>query len=82
MPFVTVKSGDQTVKVYLGSMRYLMAQGFNPKLGDEIAVKAYKMSGDMVAATVTLPADNKTIRLRDEAGRPLWRGGMRGPMMR
>ncbi len=82
MPFVTVKSGDQTVKVYLGSMRYLMTQGFNPKLGDEIAVKAYKMNGDMVAATVTLPADNKTIRLRDEAGRPLWRGGMRGPMMR
>ena len=70
------------MKVYLGSMRYLMAQGFNPKLGDEIAVKGYKMNGDIVAATVTLPADNKTIRLRDESGRPLWRGGMRGPMMR
>ncbi|MBZ5724392.1 MAG: hypothetical protein LAP87_05285 [Acidobacteriia bacterium] len=82
MPFVTVKSGDRTVKVFLGSMRYLMAQGFNPKRGDEIAVKAYKMNGDMVAASVTLPAGNKTIRLRDEAGRPLWRGGMRGPMMR
>ncbi len=82
MPFVTVKSSDQTVKVYLGSMRYLMAQGFNPKVGDEIAVKAYKMNGDMVAATVTLPADKKTIRLRDESGRPLWRGGMRGPLMR
>ena len=80
MPFVTVRSGDQVIKVYLGSMRYLMAQGFNPKAGDEIAVKAYKMNSDLMAAAVTLPAANKTIRLRDEYGCPLWRGGMRGPM--
>ncbi len=79
MPFVTVSSGDQTVKVYLGSMRYLMAQGFNPKLGDAISVKAFKMGGDLVAVTVTLPDANKTIRLRDDNGRPLWRGGPRGP---
>ena len=80
MPFVTVASGDQTVKVFLGSMRYLMTQGFNPKVDDEISVKAYKMNSDFVAATVTLSGQNKTIRLRDEFGRPLWRGGPRGPM--
>jgi hypothetical protein len=80
MPFVTVRSGDQSVKLYLGSMRYLMAQGFNPKLGDDIAVKAFNLNSDFVAVTVTLPSENKTIRLRDDAGRPLWRGGMRGPM--
>lgn len=80
MPYVSIKSGDGTVKVYLGSMRYLMAQGFNPKVDDEISVKAYKMNNDFVAATVTLSAENKTIRLRDEMGRPLWRGGPRGPM--
>ncbi len=38
-------------------------------------VKAYKWNDDFVAATVTLPAQGKTLRLRDEDGRPLWRGG-------
>jgi hypothetical protein len=56
------------------------AQGFNPRLDDKILVKAFKMNNDLMAVTVTLPAVNKTIRLRDEYGRPLWRGGMRGPM--
>lgn len=42
MPFVTVKNGEQKMKVYLGSMRYLMGQGFNPKVDEEIVVKAYK----------------------------------------
>ena len=78
MPFVTIKTGDQVVKVYLGSMRYLMAQGLNPKVNEEIAVKAYKMDSDFVAATVTLPDQNKTVRLRDENGIPLWRGGRWG----
>jgi hypothetical protein len=78
MPFVTVKSGDQKMKIYLGSMRYLMGQGFNPKVDEEIVVKAYKWNDDFVAATVTLPGQGKTLRLRDEDGRPLWRGGPRG----
>ncbi|MEO8594291.1 MAG: hypothetical protein ABI759_13320 [Candidatus Solibacter sp.] len=75
MPFVTIKNGDQKMKVYLGSMRYLMGQGFNPKMDEEIVVKAYKWNDDFVAATVTLPAQGKTLRLRDDDGRPLWRGG-------
>ena len=75
MPFVTVKSGDQKMRVYLGSMRYLMGQGFNPRVDEEIVVRAYKWDNDFVAATVTLPAQGKTVRLRDEDGRPLWRGG-------
>ncbi len=75
MPFVTVKSGDQKIKVHLGSMRYLMGQGFNPKVDEEILVKAYKWNDDLVAISVTLPGQGKTVRLRDEDGRPLWRGG-------
>ena len=78
MPFVTVRSGDQKVKIYLGSMRFLMGQGFNPKVDEEIVIKAYKWNDDFVAATVTLPSQGKTLRLRDEDGRPLWRGGPRG----
>lgn len=75
MPFVMVRTGDRTAKVYLGSMRYLMTQGFNPKVNDEIVVKAYPVNGDYVAVSVTLVGSGKTVRLRDENGRPLWRGG-------
>ncbi len=80
MPFVTVKAGDQSTNVYLGSMRYLMALGFNPRVGDEVTVKGFKANNGLMAITVVLPATNKTFRLRDADGRPLWRGGMRGPM--
>ena len=75
MPFVMMRTGDRTAKVYLGSMRYLVAQGLNPKVDDEIVVKAYPVNGDYVAASVTLVGSGKTVRLRDENGRPLWRGG-------
>lgn len=78
MPFVTVKHGDELTKLYLGSIRYLMVQGFNPKVDEEIVAKAYKVNGNFIAASVTLPAQNKTVRLRDEDGRPVWRGGPRG----
>jgi hypothetical protein len=75
MPFVAVKTSKETVVVYLGSMRYLMAHDFNPKTGDSIAVKAFKVANGYVAAVVTLPDRGKTLRLRDENGRPVWRGG-------
>ncbi len=77
MPFVVVKSGNQLSTLYLGSIRYLMMQGFNPKVDEEIVAKAYRIEGAFVAATVTLPAQNKTVRLRDDSGRPVWRGGPR-----
>lgn len=81
MPFVVIQNGNELSTVYLGSVRYLMMQGFNPKVDEEIVAKLYKAGTNFVAATVTLPAQNKTVQLRDENGRPLWRGGpRRGPM--
>jgi hypothetical protein len=74
-PWVVVKSGGEESTVFLGSMRYLMTQNFNPKVGDEIVAKAYKTANGLFAASVTLPASGQTIRLRDETGRPVWRGG-------
>ena len=75
MPFVEVKTGEQVAKMQLGSMRYLMAQGFNPKVGDDIVAKAYKLDSGFIAITVSLPAQKKTVHLRDENGWPVWRGG-------
>ena len=80
MPFVVIQNGSEASTVRLGSVRYLMTQGFNPKVDEEIVAKVYKSGSDFIAASVTLPSQNKTVQLRDESGRPLWRGGpRRGP---
>jgi len=81
MPYLEVRTVNKTVRVVLGSMRYLMEQDFNPKAGDEVAVTGYKVNDGVVAITVTLPATGKVLKLRDEAGRPVWMGGRRGPGM-
>ena len=81
MPYLEVRISEKTVRVLLGSMRYLLEQDFNPKAGDEVAVTGYKVNDGVVAITVTLPATGKVLRLRDEAGRPVWMGGRRGPPM-
>ncbi len=78
-PSLEVKTGERTVSVGLGSMRYLLEQNFNPKAGEEVAVSGYKVDDKVVAITVTLSATGKILRLRDDAGWPVWAGGRRGP---
>jgi hypothetical protein len=75
MPYLDVKTKDGTRKVWLGSMRYLMEQNFNPKAGDEIQVSGYAQNEGILASKVTLPGRKTTLLLRDERGFPLWRGG-------
>jgi hypothetical protein len=79
MPYLEVESGGVVTKVYLGSMRYLMEQNFNPKAGTQVTVKGYKTNPDVIAIEVTIPSGKKTLKLRDEKGWPLWRGGRRKP---
>jgi hypothetical protein len=74
-PYLEVQSGAILTKVYLGSMRYLMEQDFNPKAGMQVVVSGYKTDPDVVAITVTIPSEKKTLKLRDDKGWPLWRGG-------
>lgn len=75
MPYVEVKKGSETTRLYLGAMHYLIAQDFNPKTGQQVLAKGYKITGGVVGIQVTLPAEKKTLKLRDENGWPLWRGG-------
>lgn len=77
-PFIEVKQGEKSARVYLGSMRYLMEQNFNPKAGDEISVSGYQRDADVIASSVTLKEQNRTIQFRDASGRPMWRGGRHG----
>jgi len=75
MPNLDVQHAAGVTKVQLGSMRYLIAENFNPKAGQQVVVKGFKSTDVVLAIEVTLPAEKKTLKLRDEQGRPLWRGG-------
>lgn len=78
MPFLEMEIGGETVKVYLGSMRYLMQNNFNPQAGEKVTVEGYRWEDEVVASRVNLPARDKELRLRDKDGRPLWQSGRYG----
>jgi hypothetical protein len=78
MPCIELKTGPKTTTVYLGSMRYLMQQAFNPRAGEVLEVRGYEVKGDIYAASVRVPATGKTFQFRDKDGWPLWSGGRRG----
>lgn len=78
MPSLLVRTGEETTRVILGSMRYLMERNFNPKAGEEVRVTGYRVGDLVYASAVTLRSENQTLQLRDEAGRPLWIGGRFG----
>lgn len=78
MPYLEVATPQGAVKLFLGSMRYLMQEDFNPKAGEPVEARGYKMAdGSIVGIRVDLPASKKTLKLRDENGWPLWMGGRR-----
>jgi hypothetical protein len=74
MPALVMDADGVETTVLLGSMRYLMEKNFNPKAGAQVQVKGYKASTGVVAIEVRV-ANGETLRLRDENGWPLWRGG-------
>ncbi len=75
MPYLMVKQGNGQLRLYLGSMRYLIGENFNPKSGQQVVAKGYKVNDYVIGIQVTLPSEKKTLKLRDEKGWPLWRGG-------
>lgn len=81
-PYLEINEGSATTKVYLCSMRYLIEHNFNPKVGQSVTVKGYRVEGNLVAATVTIVEENRVLKFRDENGRPLWRTGSRNNGMK
>jgi hypothetical protein len=75
MPYLEVKHDAETTRVFLGPTHYLIAENFNPKAGQGVAVKGYKLTDSVIAIQVTLPQEKRTLKLRDDNGWPLWRGG-------
>ena len=54
------------------------APSLPPGVGEVVKLAQAKMNDDVIAISVTLPAENKTIKLRDENGWPVWRQGQHG----
>jgi hypothetical protein len=77
MPYLEVSDGERSVNVYLSPMRYLIEQNFNPRVGQTLTIKGYRVDKDLVAATVSIDGENRVLRFRDEHGWPMWRGEMR-----
>lgn len=75
MPYFELKHGGATTRVFLGPMPYLIEENFNPKSGQEVTVKGYQLEDRIIAAEITLVAEKRTVKFRDERGWPLWRGG-------
>jgi hypothetical protein len=75
MPCFELKRGAETTRVYLGPMPFLIAENFNPKAGQEVAVTGYKVQDGVLASQVTFVAEKRTVKFRDEKGWPVWRGG-------
>jgi hypothetical protein len=70
MPSLEVSANGATTRIMLGSFRYLLEQNFNPKAGDEVTVKGFKVNDSIIA--VTVEHQGKVLKLRDEQGRPVW----------
>ncbi len=78
MPYLDVTADGKKTKVILGSTRYLIENNFNPKAGEEVEVKGYRRGDDIIAASITLSSEDRTLQLRDATGKPLWRRARRG----
>ena len=75
MPYFELKRGTEITRIYLGPMPFLIAENFNPKAGQEVAIKGYKLEDSILAVQITFVAEKRTVRFRDDQGWPVWRGG-------
>jgi hypothetical protein len=78
--FTLTTTDGQAIAIQLGNLNYLSTLGLSLKDGDSVTLTGYyDSSGSFAVGTLTLDATGQTFTLRDEAGRPAWRGnGGRG----
>jgi hypothetical protein len=71
---VRLKTAKETVGVFLGPADYVEQQGLKLAQGDQVQVKgvrvAFRQRSGIMA--VEVQKGGQVLRLRDEAGRPLW----------
>lgn len=77
----TLETDAGTVELVLGPAWYAEQQGLRLKAGDRIEVRGSRVSlaGKPAVVVAEVKTGGQTVKLRDEQGVPLWRGGRRGP---
>ena len=75
-PFFNLRLADgQVIPVELGSLSYLNQLGLSVQNGDNVTVTGFwDANGALTSGQITL-ASGESFSLRDELGRPSWRGG-------
>jgi len=77
---LSLQTSTESITVILGPSWFLSERHADIQNGDSVVVEGAKMMDrrghlHLVAASVTNRRTGTVLRLRDEAGRPLWTGG-------
>ncbi len=72
-----LKTDQGSLPVHLGPFWYLQQQGITLQVGDPLEVTGSQvtMQGKPALIAREVKVDGNTLKLRDEQGLPLWRGG-------
>lgn len=74
--FTLVLNNGEQISAELGNQMYLDQIGLSIQNGDAITVTgSWDANGALSISQITLDASGQIFGLRDELGRPLWRGG-------
>lgn len=76
---ISVKTDKETITVHLGPIRYLEDQGLNLAAKDKVEIKGSRvtLNNRAVILAAEVKKADKTIKLRNANGLPLWRGSGR-----
>ncbi len=72
---LTLKTDQGPVQVFLGPAKYVDAQPVQLAAGDQVEVKASKITGPKGRTTFTaaeITKNGQVLKLRDDQGMPLW----------
>jgi len=74
--FLLLSDDGQVISAQLGNQSYLESLGLSLSNGDSITVLGYwDANGSLAIGQVTVDSTGQTFILRDDLGRPNWRGG-------
>lgn len=78
---VTLKTDEGSLMVHLGPVWYLDEKKFAVKVGDKMEATGSKVTLNNQPALIAreVKVNGATLTLRDDQGRPVWRGTGRGP---
>ncbi len=76
---IMLKTGNEVLSIHLGPAGYLEQQGMNIQKGDTITVTGSQVTvqGEPAIIAAEVRNGSRTVRLRDNIGKPLWSLGPR-----